>query len=72
VDAWVQSVSAPRGQVGALKSRKLKRYTETTSLPNAPDGDYAIVEFDSVFANRKDSGEMLPLALLLPANGFLR
>jgi hypothetical protein len=61
VDVWVQSVSAPRGQVGALKSRKLKNYTETTSLPNAPDGDYAIVEFDSVFANRKDSGEMLPL-----------
>jgi Protein of unknown function (DUF4019) len=61
VDAWVQSVSAPRGQVGELKSRKLKSYTEMTSLPNAPDGDYAIVEFDSVFANRKDSGEMLPL-----------
>ncbi len=61
VDAWVQSVSAPRRQVGTLKSRRLKSYSETTSLPNAPDGDYAIVEFDSAFANRKDSGEMLPL-----------
>ena len=61
VDAWVQSVSAPRGQVGALKSRKLQSYMETTSLPDVPDGDYAIIVFDSVFANRPNSGEMLPL-----------
>lgn len=52
---------APRSQVGALKSRTLKSYTETKSLPDVPDGDYAIIEFDSIFANRKDSGEMLPL-----------
>ena len=61
VDAWVQSVSAPRSQVGALKSRKLQSYMETTSLPDVPDGDYAIIVFDSVFANRPNSGEMLPL-----------
>ncbi len=61
VDVWVQSVSAPRGQVGVLKSRKLKNYTETTSLPDVPDGDYAIVSFQTDFETKGASTEVLSL-----------
>lgn len=62
-DAWVKQVSEPRAVVGALQSRVFKSFVETTSLPDVPDGQYAIVIFDSTFANRKTSGEMVPLVL---------
>jgi hypothetical protein len=32
-------------------------------LPGVPDGDYAVITFNSVFAKKAQSGEMLSLVL---------
>ena len=47
--------------LGALKSRKFQSFRQTTSLPDVPDGDYAVVIFDSVFENRPQSEEQIAL-----------
>jgi hypothetical protein len=62
-EQWVAQVSVPRAQLGDLKSRSFQSFTETKSLPGVPDGDYAIITFDTVFANKAQSAEMLSLVL---------
>jgi hypothetical protein len=60
-EAWVKQVSAPRAQLGALKSRKFQSFQQMTSLPGVPDGDYAVVTFDSVFENKAQAMELTTL-----------
>ncbi len=50
-DGWTQVVGATRTQVGAMKSRTLWTSTTTTTLPNAPAGDYVVIVYKSAFAN---------------------
>src|SRR3954466_2961770 len=38
---WAKSVKGVREPMGPLKSRKLLKITMATSLPGAPDGEYA-------------------------------
>ena len=59
--AWVKQVDEHRGTLGAVKSRKFLTFKETTSLPGVPDGDYAIVIFESAFENRAQSEEDMAL-----------
>ncbi|HYK41769.1 MAG TPA: DUF4019 domain-containing protein [Thermoanaerobaculia bacterium] len=47
--AWEKAMNDARKPLGALKSRKLKSATFSTSLPQAPAGEYVIVQFDTVF-----------------------
>ena len=49
---WQQSASAARSPFGALRSRRLKSATYATSLPGAPDGEYVVLQFDSVFDHK--------------------
>lgn len=60
-DHWVAEISVPRAQLGGLKSRQFESFQQMTSLPGAPDGDYAIVIFDTVFENKPDSKEQIAL-----------
>ena len=60
-EAWVKQVSAPRAQLGALKSRKFQSFQQMTSLPGVPDGDYAVVTFESVFENKAQAMELTTL-----------
>ncbi len=50
--AWQDAVSRARGPLGKLVSRKLRSATYTTSLPGAPDGDYVVLHYDTVFENK--------------------
>ena len=38
-----------RKPLGAVKGRKLKSATFSTSIPQAPPGEYVIVQYDTVF-----------------------
>ena len=49
---WQKAAFAARTPFGALRSRHLKRATYATSLPGAPDGEYVVLEFDSVFDHK--------------------
>jgi hypothetical protein len=52
----VQGVRAP---LGALVSRKQRRITFETTLPGAPDGNYAVIVFDTSFQNKASAMEQL-------------
>ena len=54
---WAQTVRSVRGPLGGLKSRKLKSAEHMTSLPGAPDGDYVVIQFDTVFENKASAVE---------------
>lgn len=47
--AWEKAMTDARKPLGAVKSRKLKSATFSTSLPQAPPGEYVIVQYDTVF-----------------------
>lgn len=54
---WAQAVRSARGPFGELKSRKLKSAEHMTSLPGAPDGDYVVIQFETVFENKASAVE---------------
>ncbi len=56
-DQWESAVQAVRKPLGKLVSRKMKSTSYKTSLPGAPDGKYVVVEFDTVFENKKTAVE---------------
>jgi hypothetical protein len=60
-EKWVAEITIPRSQLGGLKSRKFESFQQMTSLPDAPDGDYAVVIFATVFENKPDSKEQIAL-----------
>ena len=49
---WVQMVAAVRGPLGAVKSRERIGAQYAASLPNAPAGEYVVIQFRTDFANR--------------------
>jgi len=61
VDAstWTQQMTAVRQPMGDVGSRILLGATYTTSLPGAPDGEYVVIQFKTVFTHKKDSIETL-------------
>jgi hypothetical protein len=50
----LKSVRSPLGKV---LSRKLKSATYMKDPPNAPAGDYVIIQYDTSFENKKDAVE---------------
>jgi Protein of unknown function (DUF4019) len=54
---WIQEIGAARKPLGKFDHRKAEKFARTHSFPGAPEGDYAIVEFDSTFANGKKATE---------------
>lgn len=49
---WSQAVQAVRPPLGKLVSRKVKSTAYETSLPGAPDGEYVIIQFETVFEKK--------------------
>ncbi|MEO8346949.1 MAG: DUF4019 domain-containing protein [Betaproteobacteria bacterium] len=60
---WIKGITAARKPFGKLKSRTPERFARSHSLPGAPDGDYSIIVFETVFANGKKAEEQLIWAL---------
>jgi hypothetical protein len=56
-EQWTAQALAARQPLGALVSRKVSTATGTTSLPGAPDGHYVVLQYESVFANKKSAIE---------------
>ncbi len=47
---WEAAVDQVRGSLGAVKSRKLKNASFTRKLPNVPEGEYVVIQYDTDFA----------------------
>ncbi|MEO5714252.1 MAG: DUF4019 domain-containing protein [Luteolibacter sp.] len=58
-DQWRQAQNALRKHLGEPKFRKLKNVTEATSLSDAPDGRYLVMQFETVFASEKRLSELV-------------
>ena len=62
-EKWAEQVGAARAAFGTLKSRTVRGVTLTKTLPGAPDGDYAVIRFQSVFEKKAEASETLVLTL---------
>jgi hypothetical protein len=54
---WEHTISAVRGPLGDMVSRQLKNARYTESLPDAPAGEYVVLQFDTSFVNKKEAVE---------------
>jgi hypothetical protein len=50
-DAMIMAYDGFRPSLGSVVSRKFKSAAYTTSLPNAPPGEYVVIEFNTTFDN---------------------
>lgn len=60
---WIKGIGEARKPFGKLKLRHRDRFARAHQLPGAPEGDYAIVQFASEFANGKHATEQLTWTL---------
>lgn len=60
---WVQMVKNVRGGMGSLTTRKPLKTTMTKTLPGAPDGEYAVLQFDTAFKNKAKAVETVTMTL---------
>lgn len=56
-EEWVESVRDIRAPLGEVVSRKIKKAFYRTELPGAPDGEYVVIEYDTVFENKSTAVE---------------
>jgi hypothetical protein len=56
---WQQSLTAARKPLGKVVSRQLKAKQYTTSLPDAPDGQYVVIQYETSFENKKSAVETI-------------
>jgi hypothetical protein len=54
---WVSRVSAVRGPLGAVKSRRVASAKFARSLPGAPDGEYVVITFSTSFEHKAEAAE---------------
>ncbi len=58
---WTATIQPLRQQLGPVSARSFKSVSSAASLPGAPDGEYKIVQFATVFANKPDAVETVVL-----------
>ena len=56
---FAKSLANAREPLGKLKSRELKSKHYATSLPGAPDGEYVVIQFKTVFENKASAIETI-------------
>lgn len=56
-EQWDQSLHAIRKPLGEVIKRNVKSKQYMTSLPGAPDGEYVVIQYKTVFENKKSSIE---------------
>lgn len=57
LDDWTRALSAARDPLEALVSRTSSSAEFFRELPGAPDGEYVVLTFDSVFAKKASAVE---------------
>ena len=50
-EQWEKAMKAGRRPLGEVVSRKFKSKRYTKQLPDAPDGEYTVIQFDTSFKN---------------------
>jgi hypothetical protein len=60
-DQWAKIAQAVREPLGAVQSRTIIGATKSQSLPGAPDGEYQVLQYRTVFANKASSVETVVL-----------
>jgi len=56
-EIWEKQMIAVREPLGKLVSRKVISKEYLTSLPGAPDGEYVVIKYCTVFENKKETTE---------------
>jgi hypothetical protein len=56
-EKWITGLTAARKPFGKFKQRTPVKFARSHSMPDAPDGDCSIIEFDSEFADGKRASE---------------
>jgi len=56
---WVNVVKPVRAPLGAVTSRTFKTAQFTQTLPAAPDGEYVVIQYNTVFANKAGAVETI-------------
>jgi hypothetical protein len=69
-DSWQQMLGASRSPLGAVRSRQLRGAEYRTRLPGAPDGEYVVIQFDTVFEHKAEAVETI--TPMLDADGHWR
>ena len=59
---WTSANQKFREPLGTVSSRALRKVTRLSSLPNAPDGEYELLEFQTSFAQKSGATEIVFLA----------
>jgi hypothetical protein len=54
---FVEQTKAVRAPLGKVESRSTRSVSYTNSLPGAPDGQYAVIQFQTSFENKKQAVE---------------
>jgi hypothetical protein len=60
---WIASITDLRGRAGKFTSRKFSSAEYTKELPGAPEGEYVVVEYESVFEKKPKATEKVILIL---------
>lgn len=68
-DAFAKQIEKARAGTGAMLSRNLIDVSYTTTLPDAPEGQYVLIHYGTSFANRQQAVETVTLAF---AKGYWR
>lgn len=58
-EKWVLAVRGSRRPLGKVVHRKLKSREHATTLPDAPAGEYFVIQFDTAFERKQNSVETI-------------
>lgn len=56
-EQWEQSLAVAREPLGAVVSRRVETSRAVTELPGAPDGEYVVFQFATVFEHKRAATE---------------
>ena len=60
-EQWADQLQNVRPLFGATEKRSIKSTRHATSLPGAPDGEYFVLQFDTVFEKKKGTIETVTM-----------
>jgi hypothetical protein len=58
-EQWARLLDAARAPLGALVSRTLATGEPKRELPGAPDGEYVVLTFNTVFEKKRSAAEIV-------------
>ena len=51
-DDWEKTLVTARGQMGSAGARKTRLVQFTRNIPNVPEGEYVVIQYETAFENR--------------------